>query len=54
MITLNVVTPPFNDNCNRANGELGPNWLDQLGDTEVQNNAAVARVNDPTSADPDG
>jgi hypothetical protein len=50
-IALNTVTLPFNDNFNRANGELGPNWLDQLGDSHVVNNQLTTSVIDPTSPD---
>jgi hypothetical protein len=52
VITLNSVAPPFNDNFDRADGELGPNWLDRLGDTQVRSNKAVSRVENPASQNP--
>jgi hypothetical protein len=52
VITLNNVTLPFSDNFDRTDGQLGPNWLDQLGEHAVQGNQAVASVIDPTSSDP--
>jgi hypothetical protein len=50
-LTLNTVTLPFSDNFNRPNGELGPNWLDRLGETQVNGNQALTRVVDPASSD---
>jgi hypothetical protein len=40
-LSLNAVSLPFTDNFDRTNGELGPNWLDQLGDSQVQGNALL-------------
>ncbi len=51
-LTLNSNTLPFTDNFTRGNGELGPNWLDRLGDTQIQGNAAVTHVVNPNSANP--
>jgi hypothetical protein len=52
VLTLTNVSLPFSDNFNRADGELGPNWLDQLGESQVKNNQVVTRVEDPTSQNP--
>jgi hypothetical protein len=52
IVTLTPNNLPFSDNFNRPNGQLGLNWVDQLGDGQVQNNALVTHVVDPTSSDP--
>jgi hypothetical protein len=51
-ISLNTVSLPFSDNFNRADGELGPNWLDRLGEAQVKGNQVVSSVTNPNSSDP--
>jgi sugar lactone lactonase YvrE len=50
-ITPNTVSLPFSDNFNRADGELGLNWLDRFGESQVKGNQVVTRVTDPNSKD---
>jgi hypothetical protein len=42
---------PFSDNFNRRDGELGPNWLNRLGESAIQGNQVVTHVADVTSSD---